>query len=130
MNEMLSPEDARNPQDRLRFIIIHNGQGGGVPGKQTKPKGKKKIGELQSHYLAYLCNFATSQWFELNDHEVHEREEEYILEDAKDKAYMLHYIRQESSEALLCHQDDLSLCPSSNVVKSIKKRKYSKYSCC
>jgi hypothetical protein len=46
MNEMLSPEDSRNPQDivyRLRFIIIHNGQGGGVPGKQTKQKGKKKL---------------------------------------------------------------------------------------
>ena len=73
---MLSPKDGRNPKDRkyrLRLITIHNGQGGGVPGKQTKEKGKKEKAELQSHYLDYLCNFATSQRFELNDHEVHER---------------------------------------------------------
>jgi hypothetical protein len=63
MNEMLSPKADRNPKDltyRLRFITIHNGQGGGVPGKQTKQKGKKKQAQIQSHYLAYLCNFATS----------------------------------------------------------------------
>ena len=55
-------------------------------------------------------------------------EEKNLLEDARDKAYMLHYICYGSEEYNLCYQEDHSLCSSPKVthmavtLKSASKR--------
>lgn len=57
----------------LRFVTLHEGYGGGY--QQTgvivvKPKGKKKETTTEAHYFGYVCNFATTQWFKLDDKKV------------------------------------------------------------
>ena len=66
----------------------------------------------QAHYFEYLCNFATSQWYQIDDDDVEEVEEEIVLQAAKDKVYLLHYICCGSEEYNLCYQEDNALCPS------------------
>ena len=69
---------------KLRFITIHEGQGGGYQGNE---EGTEDEEASQAHYFGYLCNFATSQWCQINDEDVEIVGESIILEDAKDKAY-------------------------------------------
>lgn len=129
MNQLQSSE--QQPPDkvlkyRLRFITIHEGQGGvylgeekeeeGKEEKETKGKRGRKRGrkkatknELEAtedvahkqgnnesestdvaaqkgaHYYGYLCNFASSQWYKLDDHDVDDVEENEVLADARDK---------------------------------------------
>ena len=94
----------------LRFVTLHEGYGGGTGVTVVKPKGKKK--ETEAHYFGYVCNFATTQWFQLDDKEVEEVEEKDVLKNAQDKAYMLHYVLMGSEEYHQCYQEDISLCPS------------------
>ena len=66
-------------------------------------------------------------WFKLDDHEVDVVEEETVLEDARDKAYMLHYIHCGSEKYNMCYQEDKSLCstpkdtPSAITLRSASK---------
>ena len=92
---------------KLRFITIHEGQGGGFQGNE---EGTEDEEASQAHYFGYLCNFATSQWCQIDDEDVEIVEENIVLEDAKDKAYMLHYICCGSEEYNVCYQEDQSLC--------------------
>jgi hypothetical protein len=94
----------------LRFVTLHEGYGGGTGVTVVKPKGKKK--ETEAHYFGYVCNFATTQWFKLDDKDVDEVAEEDVLKNAQDKAYMLHYVLMGSEEYHQCYQEDISLCPS------------------
>ena len=65
-----------------------------------------------AHYYGYLCNFASSQWYKLDDHDVDDVEENEVLADARDKVCMLHYVCIGSKEYELCHQIDTSLFPT------------------
>ena len=67
---------------------------------------------MEARYFGYVCNFATTQWFKLDDKEVEEVEEEDVLKNAQDKAYMLHYVLMGSEEYHQCYQEDISFCPS------------------
>ena len=88
---------------KLRFVSVHKGQGGCVEqDKKKKKRGKKD----EAHYYGYLCNFVTSQWYKLDDKDVEDVEENDMLLDVRDKAYMLHYICYESEEYKACLQDD------------------------
>ena len=100
----------------LRFVTLHEGYGGGTGVNVVKPKGKKK--ETEAHYFGYVCNFATTQWFKLDDKKVVEVEEEDVLKYAQDKAYMLHYVLMGSEEYLQCYQEDVSFCPKATSVSS------------
>lgn len=137
---------------RLRFITIHEGQGGVYlrkekeeegkdekeTGKRGQKRGRKKAtkneleatedvarkqgnNELENtdvaaqygaHYYGYLFNFASSQWYKLDDHDVDDVEENEVLADARDKVCMLHYVCLGSKEYELCHQIDTSLFPT------------------
>ena len=101
----LSPN--KDMKYKLRFITIHEGQGGGYQGNE---EGTEDEEASQAHYFGYLCNFATSQWCQIDDEDVEIVEENIVLEDAKDKAYMLHYICCGSEEYNVCYQEDQSLC--------------------
>ncbi len=61
-----------------------------------KNKKQKRRGERErkdeAHYYGYLCNFVTSKWYKLDDNDVDDVEENDMLLDVRDKAYMLHYI--------------------------------------
>ncbi len=94
----------------LRFVTIHEGHGGGYQKTEEKPKGKKK--RHQKLIFGYVCNFATTQWFKLDDKKVEEVEEEDELKNSQDKAYMLHYMLMGSEEYHQCYQEDISFCPS------------------
>ena len=96
----------------LRFVTLHEGYGGGTGVTVVKPKGKKKKMTTEAHYFGYVCNFATTQWFKLDDKDIEEVEEEDVLKNAQDKAYMLHYVLMGSEEYLQCYQEDISFCPS------------------
>ncbi len=96
----------------LRFVTLHEGYGGGHQKTVVKPKGKKKEMTTEAHYFGYVCNFATTQWFKLDDENVVEVEEDDVLKNAQDKAYMLHYVLMGSEEYLQCYQEDISFCPS------------------
>ena len=91
---------------KLRFITMHEGQGGGFQGNEVATEDEETP---QAHYFGYLCNFALSQWYQLDDDNVKEVEEKIVLQDAKDKAYMLHYICCGSEEYNICYQEDKSL---------------------
>ena len=108
MNQMQSPEASLSLKDMtylLRFVTVHEGQGGGSQEQEG----------LQAHYFGYVCNFATTQWFQLDDKEIKEVEEEEVLKISQDKAYMLHYVHMGSEEYHLCYQEDLSFCHSPEV---------------
>ncbi len=110
MNELTTSKELSPNKDmkyKLRFITMHEGQGGGFQGNED---GTEDEEAPQAHYFGYLCNFATSQWYQLDDEDVEEVEEKIVLEDAKDKAYMLHYICCGSEEYNVCYQEDKSLC--------------------
>ena len=81
-------------------------------GKKGKKKGEGDEAALQAHDYGYFYNFVTSQCFKLDDHEVDVVEEEIVLEDDRDQAYMLHYIPRGLEEYNLCYQEDKSLCSS------------------
>ena len=49
---------------KLRFITTHEGQGGGFQGNK---EGTEDEDAPQAHYFGYLCNFATSQWYQIDD---------------------------------------------------------------
>ncbi len=92
MNELITSKELPPNKDmkhKLRCITMHEGQGGGCQGNEEETEDKEAS---QAHYFGYLCNFATLQWYQLDDDNVEEVEEKIVLEDAKDKAYMLHYI--------------------------------------
>ena len=132
---------------RLRFISIHEGQGGVYLGEEKDEAGKedkekkgnkgRKKGRKQgskkeltatedvahqegnkeleatdvvapngAHYYGYLCNFSSSQWYKLDDHDVDVVEENEVLADARDKVCMLHYVRFGSVEYESCQQMD------------------------
>ena len=110
MHELTTSKELPPNKDmkyKLRFITMHEGQGGGFQGNEEVTEDKETP---QAHYFGYLCNFATSQWYQLDDEDVEEVEEKIVLEDAKDKAYMLHYICCGSEEYNICYQEDKSLC--------------------
>jgi hypothetical protein len=110
MNELTDSKELPPNEDmkyKIRFITMHEGQGGGFQGNED---GAEDEEVHQTHYFGYLCNFATSQWYQLDDDDVEEVEEKIVLEDAKDKAYMLHYICCGSEEYNVCYQEDKSLC--------------------
>jgi hypothetical protein len=110
MNELITSKELPPNKDmkyQLRFITMHEGQGGGFQGSD---EGSEDGEAPQAHYFGYLCNFATSQWYQLDDDKVEEVEEKIVLQDAKDKAYMLHYICCGSEEYNVCYQEDKSLC--------------------
>lgn len=65
-----------------------------------------------AHYYGYLFNFASSQWYKLDDHDVDDVEENEVLADARDKVCMLHYVCLGSKEYELCHQIDTYLFPT------------------
>ena len=92
---------------KLRFITMHEDQGGGFQGNKEETEDEEAP---QAHYFGYLCNFATLQWYQLNDEDVEEVEEKIVFQDAQDKAYMLHYICCGSDEYNVCYQEDKSLC--------------------
>ncbi len=96
----------------LRFVTLHEGYGGGHQKTGLKPKGKKKVMTMEAHYFGYVCNFATTQWFKLDNKDVDEVEEEDVLKNAQYKVYMLHYVLMGSEEYHQCYQEDISLCPS------------------
>ena len=75
-------------------------------------KKRQRIKNPSSSFFGYLCNFATLQWLQIDDDKVEEVEEKIVLQDAKDKAYMLHYILCGSEEYDVCYQEDKSLCSS------------------
>ena len=108
MNKVTTSKE-RSPykdmNNKLRFITVHEGQGGGFQGNE---EGTEDEEAPQAHYFGYLCNFATSQWYQLDDDDVdvEEVEEKIVLEDAKDKAYMLHYICGGSEDYNVCYQQD------------------------
>mgnify|MGYP006151958211 FL=1 len=112
MNQMQSTT-LKDKTYLLRFVTLHEGYGGGTGVTVVKPKGKKKKMTTEAHYFGYVCNFATTQWFKLDDKEVEEVEEEDVLKNAQDKAYMLHYVLMGSEEYHQCYQEDISFCPSS-----------------
>jgi hypothetical protein len=86
---------------------MHEGQGGGFQGNE---EGTEDEETPRAHYFGYLCYFATLQWYQIDDDDVEEVEEKIVLEDAKDKAYMLHYKCCDSEEFNMCYQEDESLC--------------------
>jgi hypothetical protein len=57
------------PGPRRRVVILL-AEYGGTGVTVVKPKGKKK--ETEAHYIGYVCNFATTQWFKLDDKDVDE----------------------------------------------------------
>ena len=65
-----------------------------------------------AHYYGYLCNFSSSQWYKLDDHDVDVVEENEVLADARDKVCMLHYVRFGSVEYESCQQMDTLLFPT------------------
>ena len=72
MNQMQSPKESPSLKDMtylLRFVTNHEGQGGGSQDQEG----------LIAHYFGYVCNFATAQWFQLDDDEIMEVEEEDFL---------------------------------------------------
>ena len=111
MNQMQSTT-LKDKTYLLRFVTLHEGYGGGHQKTGVKPKGKKKEMTTEAHYFGYVCNFAMTQWFKLDDKKVVEVEEEDVLKNAQDKAYMLHYVLMGSEEYLQCYQEDISFCPS------------------
>jgi hypothetical protein len=111
MNQMQSTT-LKDKTYLLRFVTLHEGYGGGHQKTGVKPKGKKEEMTTEAHYFGYVCNFATTQWFKLDDKNVVEVEEEDVLKNAQDKAYMLHYVLMGSEEYLQCYQEDISFCPS------------------
>ena len=86
---------------------MHVGQGRGFQGNEEVTEDEETP---QAHYLVYLCNFAISQWYRINDEDVEVVEEKIVLEDAKNQAYMLHYICCGSEKFIVCYQEDKSLC--------------------
>ena len=64
----------------------------------------------QAHYFGYLCNFATLQWYQIDDDDDVDDMEEKIDLEAKEKAYILHYLCCGSEEYNLWYQEDESLC--------------------
>ena len=70
------------------------------------------VAQNGAHYYGYLCNFASSQWYKLDDHDVDDVEENEVLADARDKVCMLHYVCIGSKEYELCHQINPSLFPT------------------
>jgi len=112
MNQLITSKDSpsnKGMQYKLRFISMHEGEGGGFEGNEEETEDEE---EPQAHYFGYLCNFATSQWFQIDDDDVEEVEEKIVLQDSKDKAYMLHYILCGSEEYDVCYQEDKSLFSS------------------
>jgi hypothetical protein len=92
---------------KLIFITMHESQGGGFQGNE---EGTEDEEAPQAHYFGYLCNFATLQWCAIDDEDIKIVEENIVLEDAKYKAYMLHYICCGSEVYNACYQEDKSLC--------------------
>ena len=75
MNQMQSPKESPSLKDMtylLRFVTNHEGQGGGSQDQEG----------LIAHYFGYVCNFATAQWFQLDDDEIMEVEEEDVLKNS------------------------------------------------
>ena len=110
MNEVTTPKELSLNTEvkyKLRFITMHEGQGGGFQGNK---EGTEDEEAPQAHYFGYLCNFATSQWCAIDNEDVEIVEENIVLEDAKYKAYMLHYICCGSEVYNACYQEDKSLC--------------------
>ena len=104
MNEVTTPKELSLNTEmkyKLRFITMHEGQGGGFQGNK---EGTEDEEAPQAHYFGYLCNFATSQWCAIDDEDVEIVKENIVLEDAKDKAYMLRYICCGSEEYNVCYQ--------------------------
>ena len=75
--------------------------------------------EKGAHYYGYLCNFATSQWYKLDDNDVDNVAENEVLADARDKVCMLHYVCFGSEEYELCHKMDTSYPPCSLLPSTI-----------
>ena len=86
----LRPE--KDTRYKLRIISVHKGQGGGFKEQETKKKGIKRGRKDEAHYYDYLWNFVSSKWYKLDDNDVDDVEENDMLLDVRDKAYMLHYI--------------------------------------
>ena len=95
MNQLCSSEALPPEKDmryKLRTISLNKGQGGGFKEQEAKKKGRKRGRKDEAHYYGYLCNFVTSKWYKLDDNNVDDVEENDMLLDVRDKAYMLHYI--------------------------------------
>ena len=92
MNELMTTLKELSPnigmKYKLRFITMHEGQGGGFQGNKEGTEDKEAP---QAHYFGYLYNFATSQWFQIGDQDVEIVEEKIVFKDAKDKAYCITY---------------------------------------
>ena len=104
MNQMQS----NTPKDKmylLRFVAVHEGEGGGH--EET---------EAQAHYFGYVCNFASTQWFKLDDNDVDEVREEDVLKNSQVTAYQLYYVLMGSEEYHQCYQEDLSFCSVSSPI--------------
>ena len=112
-SEVLLPE--KDMRYKLRIVSVHTGQGGCFKEQETKKKGRKRGRKDEAHYYGYLCNFVSSKWYKLDDNDVDDVEENDMLLDVRDKAYMLHYICYGSEEYNLCYQEDKSLFPSLKV---------------
>lgn len=52
---------------------------------RVKEGGFQEQEGLQAHYFGYVCNFATTHWFQLDDKEIKEVEEEDDLKNSQDK---------------------------------------------
>ncbi len=104
---MILPE--KDLRDKLRFVCLHKGQGGVFQEHKTKKKGRKRGRKDEAHYFGYLCNFVSSKWYKLDDKDVKDVEENDILLDVRDNAYMLHYICYGSEEYKVCFQGDKRL---------------------
>ena len=95
-SEALPPE--KDMKYQFRFVCVHKGQGGGIQEQKTKKKvrkrGRKKTkgAKGEAHYYGYFCNFFISQWYKLDDNDADDVEENVMLLDVRDKAYMFHYI--------------------------------------
>ena len=91
MNQLCSSEALLPEKDtryKLRIISVHKGQGGGFKEQETKRKGKKRGRKDEAHYYGYLCNFVSSKWYKLDDNYVDDAEENDMLLDVRDKAYI------------------------------------------
>ena len=83
--------------------------------KKQKRGGKREGEKMKPITMAIFVNFVSSKWYKLDDNDVDDVEENDMLLDVRDKAYMLHCICYESEEYNVCYQEDKSLFPSLKV---------------